>query len=76
MVWPWAHRSPPLTGPSTLPGTFEEPLDLLARLPSLRNGESFTRVHWVAVPKVLRARRVNRRRRQGGEDVGSAGHRR
>jgi hypothetical protein len=26
-------------------------------------GESVLRVHWVAVPKVLRARRVNRRRR-------------
>jgi hypothetical protein len=25
-------------------------------------GESFIRVHWVAVPKALRARRVNRRR--------------
>jgi hypothetical protein len=33
-------------------------------------GESFLRVHWVAVPKALRARRVNRRRtrrrRRGG----------
>jgi hypothetical protein len=27
-------------------------------------GESFLRVHWVAVPKALRARRVNRRRRR------------
>jgi hypothetical protein len=27
-------------------------------------GESFLRVHWVAVPKGLRARRVNRRRRR------------
>jgi hypothetical protein len=27
-------------------------------------GESVLRVHWVAVPKVLRARRVNRRRRR------------
>jgi hypothetical protein len=27
-------------------------------------GESFLRVHWVAVPKILRARRVNRRRRR------------
>jgi hypothetical protein len=26
-------------------------------------GESFMHVHWVAVPKTLRARRVNRRRR-------------
>eukprot|EP01047_Picozoa_sp_COSAG01_P001633 COSAG01_NODE_38_length_33931_cov_75.163632_10_plen_75_part_00 len=26
--------------------------------------ESLLRVHWVAVPKALRARRVNRRRRQ------------
>ena len=26
-------------------------------------GESFLRVHWVGVPKALRARRVNRRRR-------------
>eukprot|EP01047_Picozoa_sp_COSAG01_P001155 COSAG01_NODE_24_length_37608_cov_19.303154_42_plen_174_part_00 len=26
-------------------------------------GECFLRVHWVAVPKVVRARRVNRRRR-------------
>jgi hypothetical protein len=29
-------------------------------------GESFLRVHWVAVPKALRARRVNRRRRGAG----------
>eukprot|EP01049_Picozoa_sp_SAG25_P007890 SAG25_NODE_672_length_6012_cov_14.256046_2_plen_153_part_00 len=29
-------------------------------------GESFMRVHWVAVPKALRARRVNRRRRRWG----------
>jgi|EP01049_Picozoa_sp_SAG25_P002866 hypothetical protein len=29
-------------------------------------GESFLRVHWVAVPEVSRARRVNRRRRSGG----------
>jgi hypothetical protein len=28
-------------------------------------GESFLRVHWVAVPKALRARRVNRRRGGG-----------
>jgi hypothetical protein len=28
-------------------------------------GESFLRVHWVAVPKPVRARRVNRRRRLG-----------
>jgi hypothetical protein len=27
-------------------------------------GESFLRVHWVAVPKELRARRINRRRRR------------
>jgi hypothetical protein len=27
-------------------------------------GESFLRVHWVAVPKALRARRVNRKRRR------------
>jgi hypothetical protein len=27
-------------------------------------GESFLRVHWVAVPKALRTRRVNRRRRR------------
>jgi hypothetical protein len=27
-------------------------------------GESFLRVHWVAVPEAVRARRVNRRRRQ------------
>jgi hypothetical protein len=27
-------------------------------------GGSFMRVHWVAVPKALRARRVNRRRRR------------
>jgi hypothetical protein len=29
-----------------------------------RRGESFLRVHWVAVPEALRARRVNRRRRR------------
>jgi hypothetical protein len=29
-------------------------------------GESFLRVHWVAVPKAVRARRVNRRRRLAG----------
>jgi hypothetical protein len=29
-------------------------------------GESFMRVHWVAVPKALRARRVNRRRTGAG----------
>jgi hypothetical protein len=27
-------------------------------------GESFLRAHWVAVPKALRARRANRRRRR------------
>jgi hypothetical protein len=27
-------------------------------------GESFLRVHWVAVPQAMRARRANRRRRQ------------
>jgi hypothetical protein len=35
--------------------------------PSVRSsggGESFLRVHWVAVPKALRARRVSRRRRR------------
>eukprot|EP01047_Picozoa_sp_COSAG01_P074384 COSAG01_NODE_12416_length_1744_cov_0.898480_2_plen_163_part_00 len=30
----------------------------------LAGGESFLRVHWVAVPETLRARRVNRRRWQ------------
>jgi hypothetical protein len=29
-------------------------------------GESFLRVHWVAVPKAMRARRVNRRRCRAG----------
>eukprot|EP01047_Picozoa_sp_COSAG01_P050942 COSAG01_NODE_5200_length_4415_cov_3.887396_2_plen_104_part_00 len=29
--------------------------------PGVGVGESFMRVHWVAVPKALRARRVNRR---------------
>eukprot|EP01047_Picozoa_sp_COSAG01_P005412 COSAG01_NODE_184_length_22692_cov_155.762758_18_plen_111_part_00 len=33
-------------------------------------GESFLRVHWVAVPEALRARRVNRRRRRGGGRAG------
>jgi hypothetical protein len=34
-------------------------------------GESFLRVHWVAVPQALRARRVNRRRRgREGEELG------
>jgi hypothetical protein len=31
-----------------------------------RGGESFLRVHWVAVPEGLRARRANRRRRRLG----------
>jgi hypothetical protein len=35
-------------------------------------GESFLRVDWVAVPKALRARRVNRRRR-GSRDGGPRG---
>jgi hypothetical protein len=39
-------------------------------------GESFLRVHWVAVPKAMRARRVNRRRAHGGgaEAAGAAAH--
>jgi hypothetical protein len=36
-------------------------------------GESFLRVHWVAVPEALRARRVNRRRRAGRAAAGGAG---
>jgi hypothetical protein len=32
--------------------------------PSSSRRESFLRVHWVAVPKALRARRANRRRRR------------
>jgi hypothetical protein len=35
-----------------------------ARSPRQGGGESIVRVHWVAVPKTLRARRVNRRRRR------------
>jgi hypothetical protein len=31
-------------------------------------GESFLRVHWVAVPKALRARRVNRRKSPRSDD--------
>jgi hypothetical protein len=42
-------------------------------------GESFHRVHWVAVPQALRARRVNRRRqrrrRRGGGGGGARGDR-
>jgi hypothetical protein len=34
-----------------------------------RGGESFLRVHWVAVPKVMRARRVNRRWRRRRRQV-------
>jgi hypothetical protein len=34
---------------------------LAHRRPLLVGGESFVRVHWVAVPQELRARRVNRR---------------
>jgi hypothetical protein len=39
-------------------------------------GESLLRVHWVAVPEALRARRVNRRRRHAGAQhrrVGGSG---
>jgi hypothetical protein len=36
-------------------------------------GESFLRVHWVAVPKALRARRVNRRARALHRRAASAG---
>jgi hypothetical protein len=35
------------------------------------SGESFVRVHWVAVPEAVRARRVNRRRR-AGHGIGGA----
>jgi hypothetical protein len=35
-----------------------------------RGGESFLRVHWVAVPKVMRARRVNRRWRVRSPEAG------
>jgi hypothetical protein len=31
------------------------------RAAALRHGESFTRVHWVAVPAAMRARRLNNR---------------
>ena len=31
---------------------------------AIHDGASFLRVHWVAVPEAVRARRVNRRRRQ------------
>jgi hypothetical protein len=37
-----------------------------------RGGESFLRVHWVGVPKGLRARRVNRRRRRVGAAAAAA----
>jgi hypothetical protein len=37
-------------------------------------GESFPRVHWVAVPEVLRARRVNRRRRRRLQLAGAPDH--
>jgi hypothetical protein len=37
-------------------------------------GESFLRVHWVAVPKALRARRVNRRRRRRWDGAEHAAH--
>jgi hypothetical protein len=36
-------------------------LPRLHRRPRARRGESFMRVHWVAVPEAMRARRVNRR---------------
>jgi hypothetical protein len=42
------------------PGSAEKP----GRRPGGGGGESFLRVHWVAVPKALRARRVNRRWRR------------
>jgi ribosomal protein L12E/L44/L45/RPP1/RPP2 len=53
----------------------------LKHLRALADGESFMRVHWIAVPKALRARRVNRalpgdRRRQvrrGGGGGGGGG---
>jgi hypothetical protein len=37
-------------------------------------GESFLRVHWVAVPEALRARRVNRRRRRRRSVVRGGAH--
>jgi hypothetical protein len=54
----------------------EETLEWLARP---WRGESFLRVHWVAVPELLRARRVNRLvgrlRALGGVDAWLAGPR-
>ena len=50
----------------------------LKHLRALADGESLMRVHWIAVPKALRARRVNRalpgdRRRQGARGGGRGG---
>jgi hypothetical protein len=44
---------------------------LFGQLDSDGSGESFLSVHWVAVPKALRARRVNRRPGRGGVRVRS-----
>eukprot|EP01047_Picozoa_sp_COSAG01_P018779 COSAG01_NODE_1024_length_12058_cov_91.598211_10_plen_162_part_00 len=51
-----------------------------AKIGYQRRRESFMHVHWVAVPKRLRARRVNRRRRRrrrggGGDDRAARGRR-
>jgi hypothetical protein len=35
-------------------------LPAAAEIPGRGGGESFLRVHWVAVPEAMRARRVNR----------------
>jgi hypothetical protein len=49
-----------------LPGAASEHLLHITAhgVPNRKSGESFLRVHWVAVPDALRARRVNRRRRE------------
>jgi hypothetical protein len=63
---PSPREAPPAFRPPPRPALQQRALVLRVGLSGGGGGESFRRVHWVAVPKAVRARRVNRRRRRRG----------
>jgi hypothetical protein len=60
----WAAAAAAMGAGESVSATYASKGEKEMRLPGGGGGESFMRVHWVAVPEVLRARRVNRRWRR------------